>query len=783
VSDLPFIPGTYSKKSLPLSRFLPPLPEGITSTCLERQFPQITSSRNPWILDPFGVNPQSIIEMARAGFRILVTANNPVLRFYIELLAQPPSESEFLAALAELSSSYKGDERIETIIRSLYMTECEKCGVQIQVQAFLWDKGASSPYGRIYSCPNCGDSGEKLVSPADIDRAKAFTSGGLHRARALERVASLNDPDRQYAEEALDTYLPRSIFVLLTLVNKLDSLPSHRRTLTALLLSVFDQATTLWSYPTQRARPKLLTIPPHFRENNIWQALVNSVEQWTLSNDLPPVPITLWPEQPAESGGICLFSGRLRDLPGTIKSSRVTPHDINPLPTFEAMVTTIPRPNQAFWTLSALWTGWLWGKTAAAPFKSVLRRRRYDWQWLYHALVSTFNASNSILRPNVPVLLLIGEAESGFLLSSSLSLIATGFKIGTISLREEMGQVQINCLSPDKTKPAESTESSAFLDITNHVHKATQSLLSDRNEPVSYLHILSASLLELSQKQKPGSVKDEKISEFYSQVSTTLNRIFSTSDRYVCFNKSDYSLDIGKWWHDNFDYDTFSPEIKGLSELSLSDRVEIMVVNHLLKNQSTTFVTLDDAACQSFPGLLTPDQSLVFSCLSSYGLQVTQDRDVWKLRDEDQPENRRQDLKRVVSLVSKLGSKLGFSVNKLDLLGNSTKIHPILWINYKGEPVFVFYCQASALLSKVFFQNEFPAKISILVIPGGRSGLIDYKLNNDPRLSERVESGWRFLKFRHLYHLAENVALTSETFEATLDQDVIIKSDTQIPLF
>jgi hypothetical protein len=38
-----------------------------------------------WLLDPFGFAPQLAIEAARSGYRVLVTANNPITRFLLEM--------------------------------------------------------------------------------------------------------------------------------------------------------------------------------------------------------------------------------------------------------------------------------------------------------------------------------------------------------------------------------------------------------------------------------------------------------------------------------------------------------------------------------------------------------------------------------------------------------------------------------------------------------------------------------------------------------------------------
>src|SRR5512138_2137234 len=184
----PYIPGMSPAEPGPLARFTPPLEEGVISRWLPHHAP--TGS---WLIDPFGFSPRLVLEAARQGYRVLVAINNPITRFLIETSAEPPSEADFKAALADLAVVKKGDERLAAHLQSLYLTACEKCGQQIQADSFLWRKGEAAPYARIYTCPQCGDSGERVATPEDIERAKRIAStDSLHRSRAFERVAALD---------------------------------------------------------------------------------------------------------------------------------------------------------------------------------------------------------------------------------------------------------------------------------------------------------------------------------------------------------------------------------------------------------------------------------------------------------------------------------------------------------------------------------------------------------------------------------------------------------------
>ncbi len=252
-------------------------------------------------------------------------------------------------------------------------------------------------------------------------------------------------------------YLPRSLYALFTIINRLDSLPLadvKKKHLIALILTALDQANTLWQHPTSRARPRQLTIPPRFRESNVWLALENSIQLW--ASDMPPVPWSRWPEAPPATGGVSVFEGRLSDL--AEQSIKIQ---------FEAVIAPLPRPNQAFWTLSALWSGWLWGRDALGHFKSVLRRRRYDWSWHSSALKAGLESLNPLLGKGIPVFGLIGENEPGFLTAALVAGESAGFELSGLALRLDSGQAQIVWTShlhrADQKQPRADRKLSAFL--------------------------------------------------------------------------------------------------------------------------------------------------------------------------------------------------------------------------------------------------------------------------------------------------------------------------------
>src|SRR4030067_2987898 len=102
-----FLPGGRPAHPSLLARYLPPIAEGVATAWLRAH-----AEPGAWVLDPFGAAPWVTVEGARAGYRVLVAANNPVARFLLELATHPPGEVELRAALAELAATRKGEERL-----------------------------------------------------------------------------------------------------------------------------------------------------------------------------------------------------------------------------------------------------------------------------------------------------------------------------------------------------------------------------------------------------------------------------------------------------------------------------------------------------------------------------------------------------------------------------------------------------------------------------------------------------------------------------------------------
>lgn len=768
-----WISGALPEQPGPLHRFLPLVPNGVIQEWLSA-----TVQPGSLVLDPFGSTPLPAIEAARAGYRVLVAANNPVARFLLDMAANPPPEIELKAALAELGRAMKGTERLPQHISNLYQTECAKCGASVIAEAFLWERGANSPYARVYNCEKCGDSGEHPALESDAVRAQAYQKHNLTWARALERVAPLNDPDREHVEEALEAYLPRAVYALMTLVNAIDRLaPSpaataeraawivRQRSMIALLLSACDRGNCLWPPGGARPRPRQLTRLGRFVEFNLWKVIVDSTRQWSAeSAGDRPVSLVVWPQLPPAEGGIAVFEGRIRELV----------EQLSDLP-IQAMLSAIPRPNQAYWSLSALWSGWLWGREASAPFKSVLRRRRYDWAWHTTALSSALQYIESCLVPNAPFFTLVSEAEAGYLAALFIAAKLSGFDLHSLAVRADSSQVQAQWVMQSSEAEMISTAFPGSQKIQDRALNASLRLLKSKGEPAGILGIFTAALIDTLELIAPLSIEPNQAADLYTNFQNAMQQVYLSRSELQRFGGSEGSLEGGKWWKGG----SRATRSSESPVLPLADRVEMAVVRAFQRQQTWDYSLLDNRLCEEFPGLDTPDASLIRACVESYADEDSPG--IWTLRPGERTQERRKDLVEIRKLLDQIMARLGLAT-RTPVADLPESQFSLIYETADGIEKYQFQVMVSAVLGPVMNVEATASRKAYIVCPGSRAILIDYKRRNNPVLNVQLEQSWKFTKFRLLRRVYESSPTDLEALEKQLDLDPLSNRDPQMQL-
>jgi hypothetical protein len=113
-----------------------------------------------------------------------------------------------------------------------------------------------------------------------------------------------------------------------------------------------------------------------------------------------------------------------------------------------------------------------------------------------------------------------------------------------------------------------------------------------------------------------------------------------------------------------------------------------------------------------------------------------------------------------------IGQRLGFEM--------SVKEQVVEWLKSKHSE-YAFVIQATAKIEALL-----RAETGVLVIPGGRATLLQYKLARDARLRD---TQWKLLKFSSLRQAARHPDLTWQTFQLAFGlEPPIEQAATQIQL-
>jgi len=214
MEQLPFYPGDGTHIDLPLDRFIPPIHPGAVARWLENHI-----QKGTWIMDPFCSNPMLDLEAADAGYNVFIVCNNPIVRLILEVLAHAPQNEDFLSVLALLGSVRRGDERLEGYIQSLYKTQCPSCREDTVLESAVWKRDPYELIKCVAACPKCSTEDRTFIDERQLEIVKNFEKMPLQRVWALEQLGSLTDEQRSLAQEVIDAYSPRSLYVLFTLIN------------------------------------------------------------------------------------------------------------------------------------------------------------------------------------------------------------------------------------------------------------------------------------------------------------------------------------------------------------------------------------------------------------------------------------------------------------------------------------------------------------------------------------------------------------------------------------
>ena len=731
--SLAFVPGFPPANPRFLGRFLAPVADGVAA-----HYVRGYTQPGDLVLDPFGQAPAVAVEALSLDRRVIVSSSNPILRLALSLAVRPPALSELKAALTSLGDARMGpgpNDRLEVQVKAMYATTCAECGTPTTADAFDWDAGEGQPVEKHYVCLRCGGPRQAPTDADDLALARRFGRSGPDYHLLLSRTVAPDDGDRGRAEDTLAVYPARTLAAIAILVHKLETLEldrSTRRLLAGLLVAAFDATTTL-----AQDRPKVLAVARRFREVNVWLALENGLGLLAGSpgpeRATPLETLLADPIRPA----IYAHAGSMRELAARL-----------PLGGCRLILSAPPRPNQAFWALSATWAAWLWGIEAVEGFRGSLQRRRYDWTWHARALHQPLGAAQPLLAPAGRLICLVAEAEPGFNASLLAAANGAGYHLRAGALRADTAEAQFEFeIGQPTTQPARVS------DQFRAAREAAAGVLRARGEPSRWTSLHFAAWCELAANRlvawdaaDPLAMANRAL-EAAAADTTTLQHLSEGGSEPAAglWYLTDQALRNGP---------SASP--------ALADRVEGEVLRTLSGGEAVEEHQVLNEVFEALPGALTPGRGLVMACLTSYAHR--NEAGLWQLRAEDAFEARSDEVQAIQTDLRTLAGRNGFDVSS---------VGPQEW-REDGRAVYLFVVLASAAVGPELLAPARPARRRFLVLPGGRAELLEFKLRRDPRLRQALLDGqWTIVKFRQVRRMLADQSLTRATLEPALAGDPI----------
>jgi hypothetical protein len=784
-----FTPGGLSAPGPPLASYRPATPVGVLGPYLDAY-----TQPGDLVIDLFCQGPTLLREAIQAERNGLGLNVNQALLLAASLGLTAVERHAVEAAFTQLAEAHKGQQTLQAHIEGLYRTTCALCGATTVADAFVWERDGDAPVEKRFHCTTCGETKE---TPTDEqDRAKArLERRGLSYWLLLDRAAPGKASHRDRVVSLLDLYTTRNLSAVNDLLLKSDGLtlaPPVRCALDALLLDTLDRATSLHPPDHPASRPRRLRRPARFVEANVWHLFEQALETWRGTS---PTPLNHAPSLEA------LFASN--DSAPSRVSVYIAPwasgQAARNLPAGCAALILVdpPRPDTVLWHLSALWCHWLWGTRAGAPLTSFLSHRWLDKDWLWRGLRGALQVVAPLLRPDGRLVCLFADENPAIVEALALAAAGAGYELCGWGAQPP-GEVRIVWRLDERGQKAhtqsreQDTETSApdsvdadtlCRSVAEQAVYTSLNVLRARGEPMAWQTLHAAIYTGLAERNllaRATRLPDD-VAEPLSWLTETVR---SALDGAPLRQLTNQPASQPLWWLD--DRLAFKPTSP------LSDRVELAVAEILRDLLAVTKVDLHRRVCARFPGAQTPDTRLVQLCLYSYGDEYAPSH--WRLRSEDDLEARAAETDAIITDLTSVGRRLGFNV----ALGISRAGEwAVRWLDEEGHAPYVFAVRTTAIVGDLLFNppplpssgeatdNEKDTRTQettpCLALPGGRAVLVSHKLRQDPRLRQQVtQYGWRFLKFRHLRHLVQEVAakqLDRYAFQAALGLDPIVEQE------
>ncbi len=798
-----FIPGRETIRGLPLERYLQLLPGNVVAEYLATY-----TKPGDLLLDPFAQTESLLLKAAAQGRKAIASNFNPINILLLRALLTLPSRQEIDAATMHLGDSLKRGVPLREHILQLYATTCHRCLQPVTVEYFLWNGEDGRPVEKYYHCRHCATDGQFPAEEGDWEMLGKIERQGVHYWYLMERLAQPHEPERKLAQELLDLYTPRNLCALTDLSMKIEMLFADsplQAALQLILLACLDTCSKLDVSSIPRPTALRLRPPTRFVERNVWYAFEEARRQVRDLSPPSPLALSLHLQEllGEETAQAVLINQPLRRLAGTLPPASVS------------LVITAPRTYyRPFWTLSYLWSGWLWGREKAALFKPLLRRKVMGWSRYRRSLSAALRTLHRPLRPHGKTVFILDTADLTHITNLILAAVGAGFKLERIlyqpqginppkePMRGMEGAYRVTFTRDERAdqEPHEPSPGRLAAALQDGALRAARELLRERGEALhfSWLHSaiyqrwawddLLRQTLTLEKKLSAPDFLAEQLEEALQD--GLMKGALELLPQAPGGEKGPYL-----WWLHG----------EGYPPRPLGDRVEQAVYDVLREGAQLVHEPLEDRIYSVFPGLFTPGPGLVEECLSSCGLE-DEASGRWCLQPQDEERSRKRERDEVLTLLVKLGHRLGYEVSLGrkgayrggERLGQLLTREDRAWRPRMPKAVDVAWgeedrtCHVFALRQTTVLGDILTHKGKgwsqgrrYIVIPDRRVELLRFRTQTELLLRRALAQGeWQFIKLHHLRTLAAKGEPGRQDLAQIVGLEPLIeKPEAQLPLF
>jgi len=435
------------------------------------------------LFDPIGNQPFLLADLADEGANIVSVPVNPLDRLILECLFDPPPQNLGNNWLSKFFNLRVGEQRLDQHIHSLFYSTCQSCGKAIEVNFFVRDGTNNELIGKSYHC-DCGLSGTQPVNDQDRLLDENWRrSDGLYRTRVTGLFAGLNGISDQDILDVLTIYSPKALYAIELISQKIiQSVDKNQQKYYLLaLVYIADSINSLWNISNQIELPKLIYRPKRMIEFNFWTAIEESAN---LLNELAKFTPRI--HESSHSDGFAS---------GITVNKWVRLKDKQPMPP-TSIVAVVPRPNQAYWSLSALWSRWLLNLPRDEVFLRSIARKKVDWDWFYEASAALMRRVAGIAESKPPINFILSENEPDYIASFMFAMNNENVWLEEYSIQTLSNSLVLRCrIGKPVTVYTNETVSRSKPDYLKQV---VDQYLTTKGSPVPYEILLTDLLCLLS---------------------------------------------------------------------------------------------------------------------------------------------------------------------------------------------------------------------------------------------------------------------------------------------